>query len=139
MNPFVYFHYNLLRSNNQECKQLQDRLYRCKDSNVCLQGLGAIPEFPYEYVNVGVAPAVSKYAQPAVTPVRESKVTPSMATPAGITNYENNYSNSYAQQPSIVTSSQYSDGIASNGHYEQAAYSQNTMVRFPYTCSFLDL
>jgi protein transport protein SEC31 len=44
------------RSNSQECKELKDRLYRSKDSQICLQLMGATPDFPYQYVNIGVSP-----------------------------------------------------------------------------------
>jgi len=44
------------QSNLQECKELQDRLYRSKDSGMCVQAFGKTPDFPYNYVNVGVAP-----------------------------------------------------------------------------------
>jgi len=44
------------KSNSQECKELKDRLYRSKDSQICHQLMGATPDFPYQYVNVGVAP-----------------------------------------------------------------------------------
>mmetsp|Transcript_16536 Transcript_16536/g.24739 ORF Transcript_16536/g.24739 Transcript_16536/m.24739 type:complete len:1087 (-) Transcript_16536:105-3365(-) len=49
------------RSQKQECKELQDRLYRSKDSQLCIVALGATPEFPYHYVNVNAAPAPSRY------------------------------------------------------------------------------
>jgi len=51
------------KSDSQDCKELMDRLYRCKDSQLCVQAMGLTPDFPFEYINVGVAP-VSSVAAP---------------------------------------------------------------------------
>merc|ERR1719491_459172 len=48
------------RSNSQKCKELSDLLYRSKFSQECLQALGAAPDYPFNYCNIGVAPTVSK-------------------------------------------------------------------------------
>ena len=49
------------KGTSQESKELRDRLYRGKDSEVCLRALGSAPEFPFEFVNVGIAPKKSQY------------------------------------------------------------------------------
>jgi protein transport protein SEC31 len=48
------------KGTSQESKVLRDRLYRGKDSEACLRALGSPPEFPFEFVNVGVAPKKSQ-------------------------------------------------------------------------------
>lgn len=47
------------RGSSQECNELRDRLYRCKDGHQCLTMLGTAPEFPYSMKPVNVAPAGS--------------------------------------------------------------------------------
>jgi len=51
------------RSNSQECKELRDLLYRSKYSQSCLAAFGSAPEFPYQFVNIGIG----KAATPQVT------------------------------------------------------------------------
>ena len=44
-----------LRGNTQECKELRDKIYRSRMGQFCPDLIANPPEFPYEYVNVGVA------------------------------------------------------------------------------------
>ena len=44
------------RSQSQECRELQDRLYRGKDSQQCVTALGGTPDFPFNFINVNPAP-----------------------------------------------------------------------------------
>lgn len=43
------------RGNTQECKELRDKIYRSRMGQFCPDLIASPPEFPYEYVNVGVA------------------------------------------------------------------------------------
>jgi len=45
------------RSDSQDCRELKDRLYRSKESQNCTHVLGAAPDFPFPFKNVGVAPS----------------------------------------------------------------------------------
>lgn len=58
--PISHFYARLARSNSQKCKELSDLLYRSKSSQECLHALGATPEYPFNYCNIGVAPAAPK-------------------------------------------------------------------------------
>ena len=53
-------HSLILRSQKQACKELQDRLYRSKDSQQCVKVLPGTPEFPYQFINVKAAPVRPK-------------------------------------------------------------------------------
>lgn len=44
-----------LRGNTQECRELRDRIYRSRMGQFCPDLITLPPEFPYNYVNVGVA------------------------------------------------------------------------------------
>ena len=103
MLSLIHWNFLYYRSNDRECKELKDRLYRSKDSQLCVQGLGSIPEFPYTYVNVGVAPAHSKYDQPSVTSNGGGNSTKPMNT---------------------SNTNRYTGSAASNGHYHE-----NVVVR----------
>jgi hypothetical protein len=46
---------NFRRGNTQECRELRDKLYRSRMGQFCPDLIASPPEFPYEYVNVGVA------------------------------------------------------------------------------------
>jgi len=50
------------KSNSQECKELSDRLYRSKQSQECVHALGSTPDFPFNFINIGVAPKLSASA-----------------------------------------------------------------------------
>eukprot|EP00956_Cyclotella_meneghiniana_P036579 scaffold127602_cov60-Cyclotella_meneghiniana.AAC.2 len=44
-----------LKGNTQECKELRDRIYRSRMGQFCPELIASPPEFPYDFVNVGVA------------------------------------------------------------------------------------
>ena len=55
------------KSNSQQCRELQDRLYRSKESGYCLQAMGGVaPDFPYSMLNLGVSPGPTIQAKPQV-------------------------------------------------------------------------
>jgi hypothetical protein len=58
-NHFVCFCANQVRNfrrgNTQECRELRDKLYRSRMGQFCPNLIASPPEFPYEYVNIGVA------------------------------------------------------------------------------------
>ena len=96
------------RSSSQECKELRDRLYRSKDTQLCTLALGPTPEFPYAYVNVGVAPILSQAAS------QEVQVQPSSNT------NHNSYTPSQAQNTNGYTS-----GV---GTYQTVTQSNNQQM-----------
>ncbi|KAL7522204.1 hypothetical protein ACHAWX_006895 [Stephanocyclus meneghinianus] len=44
-----------LKGNTKECNELRDRIYRSRMGQFCPDLIASPPEFPYDYVNVGVA------------------------------------------------------------------------------------
>lgn len=106
------------KSNSQECKELQDRLYRSKDSQLCIQALGKTPDFPFHYVNIGVAPVEQQRSQqPAKAATIASRTSAygrsSAQTPARTTNgYANGNSNAQQHTTQGQTNQGYSNGGA---------------------------
>jgi len=137
------------KSDSQECKELKDRLYRSKDSQICLQLLGSAPDFPYQYVNVGVAPAASSNNQQTrvaavdtIKPVAQqqsyarsqnqyqAKQTPKASNGYGSANQ--GYTRNVQQQPE-QTQPQYSQQAvqqSTNQYAAQQAVQQST-VQYP--------
>jgi protein transport protein SEC31 len=137
------------KSDSQECKELKDRLYRSKDSQMCLQLLGSAPDFPYQYVNVGVAPAASSNNQQTrvaaadtIKPVAQqqsyarsqnqyqAKQTPKASNGYGSANQ--GYTRNVQQQPE-QTQPQYSQQAvqqSTNQYAAQQAVQQST-VQYP--------
>ena len=50
-----WLHIFIFRGNTQECKELRDRIYRSRMGQFCPELIASPPEFPYDFVNVGVA------------------------------------------------------------------------------------
>lgn len=97
------------RSNNQECKELQDRLYRCKESPQCIVALGTTPEFPYKFINVSPAPAPSVIRG---------------ASQVKKTNHGNRYSSVNK------TNTSYRQNNSTDNTIEQQSYGQNANNRY---------
>uniref|UniRef100_A0A7S3PXW7 WW domain-containing protein n=1 Tax=Chaetoceros debilis TaxID=122233 RepID=A0A7S3PXW7_9STRA len=96
-------------SSSQECKELRDRLYRSKDTQLCTIALGPIPEFPFAYVNVGVAPILSQAASQKV-----------LVQPSSNTNH-----NSYTPSQAQTTNNGYTSGA---GIYQTVSQSNNQQM-----------
>jgi protein transport protein SEC31 len=94
------------KSQSQECRELSDRLYRSKDSQLCTQALGYAPEFPYSYINVGIAP------KPKLT-------TSNTAVSSNIQRSTGQASYSRAQVQTAMQSSQISDTYGYTGQNQQ--------------------
>lgn len=84
----------------QECKELQDRLYRSKDSQACTQALGKTPDFPYNYVNVGVAPAATA-AKQGRTATKTTVSTAAVSQVQNRTTATNGYATNQAQNGAV--------------------------------------
>ena len=113
------------RSESQDCKELKDRLYRSKDSQICLQIMGSTPEFPYQYVNVGVAPAASSNKQETAV----AAVAVAARKPVVQQQSHARSQNQYQAQQTPAASNGY--GAANQG-YTRNAQPQQTQTQKPY-------
>lgn len=110
------------KSDSQDCKELMDRLYRCKDSQICVQAMGVTPDFPFEYMNVGVSPS------PTVAAQADSS--------AKATVQQSAYPKTSSKLPSQAKVSTASGYLAKDVHrngvgYQQHQYAQQTTQQQP--------
>mmetsp|Transcript_4865 Transcript_4865/g.6298 ORF Transcript_4865/g.6298 Transcript_4865/m.6298 type:complete len:1158 (+) Transcript_4865:55-3528(+) len=106
------------QSNKQECKELKDRLYRSKYSQACVQAMGVTPEFPFQFTNVGVAPAPAPSANVLTSGNSQNKVSSVHSAQA---HSRNGYSSTQGQNK-LSNGNGYSStqGYASNSQKSQA-------------------
>lgn len=107
------------RSDSQECKELSDRLYRSKDSQICTQALGFIPEFPYQYTIVGVAPKPKATAPVAANTIQQPR-TPAQSAYVR-THPQTTTQTSHPNAQSYASSAQSNEFMAS---HQPATYQQ---------------
>jgi protein transport protein SEC31 len=146
------------KSQSQECRELSDRLYRSKDSQLCTQAFGYAPEFPYNYINVGIAPkpksttsnsAIStnaqRYAgqsaysraqvQTSMQSSQESSAYGSIAQTQQYTATPQQHQQSYGQQPHVYNqqgSAQYNPvQHQSSAQYSQSAATNSDSGQLP--------
>jgi protein transport protein SEC31 len=112
------------KSDSQDCKELMDRLYRSKDSQLCVQAMGVTPDFPFDYINVGVSPVPSVATLNQSQTVHTSKATMQQSA----------YSKASSKLPSQSkvgkTNGYASNDVYNNGAgYQQQQYTQHNMTQ----------
>jgi protein transport protein SEC31 len=115
------------KSQSQECRELSDRLYRSKDSQLCTQALGYAPEFPYNYTNVGVAPKPkSTTSNAAVSSSTQRSMGPSAYSRAQAqTTLQSSQINTGQSQQYMTTQQQQNYGQQPHVYNEQASVQYN--------------
>merc|ERR1712161_126272 len=107
------------RSDSQDCRELKDRLYRSKESQNCTHVLGAAPDFPFPFKNVGVAPS------PLSGETRQRGIVSSEETIHQTSNrqQQDHIQQGHAQQAHIQQG-RVQQGRAQQGHAQQAHIQQ---------------
>lgn len=85
--------------NTQECKELRDRIYRSRMGRFCPDLIASPPDFPYEFVNVGVArdlQGITLKQQPTAVQMQQQQVA---QTTTGATAASAQTVNHQVQQP----------------------------------------